>query len=662
MSDVFPSVLYALYDLRYLKQDGSKSLTGDLKPDTDNTRDLGAVDLAFAIAFIKAFGLPIETKDLTPDSDAVRLIGSAIKQYLNGYFSQLTLGGVTRSSWPAAGSGSQSMDDVYNNGSVVNVDNTDEVHKLSATKHFKLTNAAGTTILLDVDGAGNVVMSFVNREIAASANPKSFSQAVHLNATSSGSNGIQVVDNDNIDVGCGNYSLVFRGSIPDWTPGEEIFLLRKYQNDNHCFYFEITPTNYLRVYMGGDGGTYQPGTYTSTELPIIRDNAVAEIVAVVTRETALVAGSVVFYVNGLQLGDSLPIPAQTVRNINNTGNLSILGTIGSCHAGTCSFAAMFNRALSALEVYDLFLNGIANVDKWGSQTELITNGEVWTGATGSTPPTGWTHAASVSTPTFTIVDLSAVVGLDSATLQYAVSAGGYSEIIEYNKYVVGKKFTTTIAYRYNKAGGTSGSIRPGGVLHNFTNTGLSGDAVVQTFEDVAVDTVIEIVLMAGDTLQIAYVRVVEIGATLALEAGGIQPAPGQWLDSSTNKNHALQPAGPSSLLCRKKDFEIRWTNTWTGTHEAQHIGGINQNILPSDNIYIQEIIGVITGATIEDIIVGDGSDADRFVAITTGLAAGTVSFTIANKNHDGTNQKMVVDPDANFTGSIAWTIRGIILQ
>jgi len=153
---------------------------------------------------------------------------------------------------------------------------------------------------------------------------------------------------------------------------------------------------------------------------------------------------------------------------------------------------------------------------------------------------------------------------------------------------------------------------------------------------------------------------VEIGTTLALEPEGIQPAPGQWLDSSTNKLHAMQPATGSTLIRPKRDFEIRWTNTWAGTHEAQYIGGVNQAVLPT-NCYITSIIGVVAGATIEDIIVGDGSDTDRWVTITTLLAAGTTAFTVANAISDATNYKMVVDPDAIFTGTIAWTVRGIIL-
>jgi hypothetical protein len=149
------------------------------------------------------------------------------------------------------------------------------------------------------------------------------------------------------------------------------------------------------------------------------------------------------------------------------------------------------------------------------------------------------------------------------------------------------------------------------------------------------------------------------GAILSLESPSIQPAPGQWLDSSTNKLHALQPLTGSSLTLPKRDFQVRGTVTWSGTHELKHITVIDRAVLPP-NAYIESIIGVITGSTIEDIQIGDGSDGDRFVVLTTGLSTGTVTFTIANHIPDGTNYKLTVDPDANFTGSIAFTIKGYI--
>ena len=91
----------------------------------------------------------INSKEITPQAHDAYSLGTAIKAWLMGYFTQITLGGVTRSTWPAAGSGSQSMNDVYDNGSVVNVDNTDQVFALSSGKHVKITNAAQTVTYWD---------------------------------------------------------------------------------------------------------------------------------------------------------------------------------------------------------------------------------------------------------------------------------------------------------------------------------------------------------------------------------------------------------------------------------------------------------------------------------------------------------------------------------
>jgi hypothetical protein len=95
-------------------------------------------------------------EDVLPDTDNVRSIGSAIKKFLSGFFNEITLGGVTRTTWPAAGSGSQSMDDTYNNGSVVNVDNTNEVHQLTTGKKWKLTNADGSVTYMEAEGGKGI--------------------------------------------------------------------------------------------------------------------------------------------------------------------------------------------------------------------------------------------------------------------------------------------------------------------------------------------------------------------------------------------------------------------------------------------------------------------------------------------------------------------------
>jgi hypothetical protein len=165
------------------------------------------------------------------------------------------------------------------------------------------------------------------------------------------------------------------------------------------------------------------------------------------------------------------------------------------------------------------------------------------------------------------------------------------------------------------------------------------------------------------TVTINSINIVAIGLTSELIASNAQSNTGQIFDTSGNKNHALLPASGATVVGRpvSQTREVRWTNTWAGTNELQYIGGVNQAILPA-NAYIESIVGTVSGATPHDIIVGDGSDADRYVTITTGLAAGTTSFTLANRTTDGTNLKLTVDPDTNATMSIAWVIRYSTLE
>jgi len=84
-------------------------------------------------------------------------------------FSEITLGGVTRSTWPSPGSGSQSMDDTYNNGSLVNVDNTDEVHRLSAGKKFRLVNAGGSVTYMEAEGGKGITLPDTRQNLIANS-------------------------------------------------------------------------------------------------------------------------------------------------------------------------------------------------------------------------------------------------------------------------------------------------------------------------------------------------------------------------------------------------------------------------------------------------------------------------------------------------------------
>lgn len=524
-----------------------------------------------------------------------------------------------------------------NLGSVANAATAFGNIKQSATTSATGVSELATTdeTITGTDTARTTTPAGVAGAMAVQTNPLAKSQGVR----NLGNSSIQVADNDNLDNPINNFSIVWTGSLDDWiyTGSYDSFLFRKYAS-NYGVAFKPAYTGHLTLDLyRNDIGT----PFLSTSINTFIDGTEHQLIVVVTRETASTPGSVVFYVDGHQFGDSVEITAAETITIANSASADLMYPIG----GTAykpqnnKELILYNRALTAAEVLDLYRHGIAFADKWGSQTSLVTGDDSTFNS-----DTGWWTKGDGSV---TIAD-GVCHFTNTPTSKYLRRASLLTG---------GKKYRIifTISNR------TEGSIDLY-ITNELVANYASDQTVTVEFTPTQSSTGYLIFQSNGETsLDIDNVFVYEIGATLALESEGIQPAPGQWLDSSGNKLHAMQPASGSSLIRKKDTFEVRWTNTWAGTHEAQYIGGVNQAVLPA-NCYIESIIGVISGSTIEDIIIGDGSDTDRWVAITTGLSTGTTSFTLANRISDGTNYKLVVDPDANFTGSIAWTIKGIILQ
>jgi len=390
----------------------------------------------------------------------------------------------------------------------------------------------------------------------------------------------------------------------------------------------VVTTGYLKV-------TLNALTFTTTVAPSITAGTWHDFAFDVT--VGATQTTVSFKVDGAIL--ETPAAQNNTTSLANAANLYILGTSAARYAGGVCKVIIDNYAVTSY--LDRYRNGIAESDKWGSQSNLITDGDFSLG--GAT----WIKSAGV-----TVVDQGAG-DYEAVLAAVAVGHALYKDSI----LTAGVKYRITFTITNMASGevrayvgGTQGIAR--------TSSGTYTEDLTASVSGYT--TRVGIYVSVAATCRIDDISVVKVGATLALEPEGIQPAPGQWLDSSTNKLHAMQPAVGSSLTRKKESFEVRWTNTWAGTHEAQYVGGINQAVLPP-NCYIESIIGVVSGTVIEDIILGDGVDVDRWVTITTGLATGTQTFAIANRVSDGTNRKLVVDPDANFTGSISWILKGIIL-
>lgn len=200
--------------------------------------------------------------------------------------------------------------------------------------------------------------------------------AANMTAASSGSNGISVPNNTQVNFGTGNFTLHWEGSLPDWTPSAMSLFLYKIQDNDNRYYFGVNPNGTLRVIFRF-GGVLLNAT-DSTAAVSLTDGRAAKISVSVVRETALTAGSITFYVNESQLGASVAITAASPVAFDSAGPLYINGSDISRYASTTTRAITFNRALSSAEVASLVASGIASADVGGSNTEL-TSGALTTG-------------------------------------------------------------------------------------------------------------------------------------------------------------------------------------------------------------------------------------------------------------------------------------------
>ena len=584
--------------------------------------------------------------------------------------------------------------DVVVNGSVVEVDNSGGLTSGSKTgtapqdivRHQFLSGMAyqdpnavtigggsATLTSLTATTVTGTSMVYNGAELNSRLNP--LAQAVSVQMTASTTvNGIQQLDNDNLDMGTNNFTIHWEGSLPDYTPAASIVLARKNTDGATAGWLwgvlaAGTMFITLRDGLGGAGTTY-----TSTAATAATDGSTQKLSVVVVRETASVAGSITYYVNGVQLGSALAITAGTAFTLNNALPLYVNGSATTRTEGSFQASRLFNRALTSAEVLSLSINGVALADRGASQTALITgdSSNFEGGTVGS-----WV-ANSVAPTSLAVNIISPLAGGDDLLCSSTTNTNsGFNLNIGTTRAAV--RYRIQFIYKAESGSNWSVSLREttSGTSAIPSTTTLSGSTTLTSdgtlreffweFQPAATTSNTRLLFKntagAIQSIQADNFDYKVIGLTSELIASNAQSDTGQILDSSGNKNHALLPASGATVVGRpvSQTREVRWTNTWAGTNELQYIGGVNQAILPS-NAYIESIVGTVSGATPHDIIIGDGSDTDRYVTITTGLAAGTTSFTLANRTTDGTNLKLTVDPDTNATMSIAWVIRYSTLE
>jgi len=495
-------------------------------------------------------------------------------------------------------------------------------------------------------------------EVIEGGGIQSLRQAVRvaMTAAASGSNGIRVLDNADANLGTGNFTLHWEGALPDWTPSASQIFIWKASGTNNIS-FNVSTTGLLSLFLIST-------SRNSTVAHGIADGVIAKITASVVRETVSTAGSVTFYVNGLQLGDSVAIPAGTPTTVSNAVNLQISGYSAIRTASDTTNAIIYNRALSAAEVLSLCVNGPARADLGASQVARYTS-DFSVGTDSFTDRFGSTLAGNIDG-----------IGGEDDWLRITVASTGSARSFRRNlegliravskrrlalrMYVPSSNATLRGLLPYWATDATADTTvsvlpvcRPD--LDTVTdyvleNTNDASTATQMRFWFVPANGSINSSVTAGDVVYIKIVQAFDAGITGQWNAENAQSDTGQIFDSSGNGNHALLPAAGATVIPAKTaDCKVRGKLTWTASSTAQDVVGVNQAIIPTNGVW-QPTFMIRSSGSIT-VHIGDGSSATRYGSAVA-LVAGVNIVTPLLRTHDGTNRRLVITPTGSSTATI----------
>ena len=377
--------------------------------------------------------------------------------------------------------------------------------------------------------------AFAKSQDAVIANPKAPSQGVNMTAAASGSTGITVGDDADLDWGTGDGAVRIVYTLLDHTPSAVQYLLYRYEDAANYIYLQVETSGALTLKATVDTGI---AWNTSSNAPSFVDGTMHDVLVALDRD-----GNLTYYIDGVAAG-TLDISADAAKSMDIAAALYALGTSAVRTAGTVQSVEWFNRCPSAAEVLDLYRNGVSFADKWGSQTALSSD-TAWTGATGATPPTGW---SSVNGGVYTIFDSSDGAPYDACLKIEHGGAQNYPYIKKSSPVtvVIGKKYRFSFAFKHGTS--TNGAVGLGtsdaGVEYQIWNTLTDATWTIYTKEFTATSTNVYYYLQSNTAISGQYelfdeVTLTEIGATLALEEKGIWLD--KWYDSSSNNLVASYP-------------------------------------------------------------------------------------------------------------------------
>jgi len=391
-------------------------------------------------------------------------------------------------------------------------------------------------------------------------NPLALSQGVHMTEASSGSNGIQVANNADINFGTGDFSLVWKGSLPNSSSSIYNALFYSYTDSNNNIYFKIQ-NSILAFRVLSLGSSI---IYGSFDISLINDS-IYLISLSVQRNFSGSYSLLSLFINNSLVESKLSSVEDVLPTDINVPNWYISGKSTTRTASTTQAAYTYNYALNADQVRDLYNNGVAFEDlggtnvldgdsKWremaptlGSETYILSmtvhNNKLY----GGTYPNGklleWNG-------TNAWVEVAPKLGTETRIRSIAVYNnklyGGTSQngkLYEWNgtnawvevaPNLGAEPDILSLAVHNNKL---YGGTYPNGKLYEWNGT----NAWVEVAPKLGAETTIYSLAvhnnkLYGGTYPNGKLYGAGLGCTLQLEPENIQPSPGQWLDAANYLN------------------------------------------------------------------------------------------------------------------------------
>lgn len=480
------------------------------------------------------------------------------------------------------------------------------------------TDSESTTPL--ADGESDTTLSttaWTQTQIATANNPSAISQGIVLTSATSGSTGLLVSDNTNINFGTGNFTIDIVVSVQDWTTVN--YLFDKLQFLGGVNYtgvrFQTSSQHlYFVIYRADAGVAFQ----SSTTFNLVANTANKFTVSVV-RETATVSGSIAFYANGIPLGAPVTIPVNgaTLTNTSTAALLGNNGTVGTLrNAGLIYSNYLYNRALSAADVLDLYRNDINFADKWGSQTAQNVSTCV---NSGSFPYTTFSGASATG---FTAT--SNGTGVQSAGTATELS------IVQGKNYIVSFDLTLT--------SGTLPAIAIAPTFGGVTN-GLSATAAIghNVFTFTAATTATSLLEFTNSNTASSYavsnLNIRSAGATFALTPEYLMTS------GAIDSAYGLAITYPASAVLSREEM--------VNADQAQTIGGAK-----TFSNFIKNTSTTVTATN--SLTTYTASTQDNYLTGTAG-ASFAITFPAASATIDGTYISIM---STASRASTTWTSSG----